>query len=111
MTGGFTGGALSFKGQKKAKKKKSKSKHKTDKSPPAQQQKEQDQAASTADNYHDELTPAERKALVRKKEREQKDLEKLAQKSHRENIEEYNEKLGNLTEHNDIPRVSAAGNG
>ena len=26
-------------------------------------------------------------------------------------VEEFNEKLGNLTEHNDIPRISAAGNG
>ena len=43
--------------------------------------------------------------------REKQELEKVASKSHRDRIEEFNEKLGNLTEHNDIPRVSAAGNG
>ena len=31
--------------------------------------------------------------------------------SHRERVEQFNEKLGSLTELNDIPRVSAAGNG
>jgi hypothetical protein len=31
--------------------------------------------------------------------------------SHRERVEQFNEKLGQLTELNDIPRVSAAGNG
>ena len=31
--------------------------------------------------------------------------------SHRERVEQFNEKLGKLTELNDIPRVSAAGNG
>lgn len=31
--------------------------------------------------------------------------------SHRERVEQFNEKVGSLTELNDIPRVSAAGNG
>lgn len=31
--------------------------------------------------------------------------------SHRERVNKFNEKLGSLTELNDIPRVSAAGNG
>lgn len=31
--------------------------------------------------------------------------------SHRERVEQFNEQLGKLTELNDIPRVSAAGNG
>jgi len=34
-----------------------------------------------------------------------KRIEKMAAKSHREKIEEYNEKLANLSEHHDIPRV------
>ena len=62
-------------------------------------------------NYADEMTDAERKALKRRHEREQKELEKVALKSHRERVEEFNEKLATQTEHNDIPRVSAAGNG
>jgi len=57
------------------------------------------------------MTDAERKALKRRQEREQKELEQLVQKSHRERVEEFNEKLASQTEHNDIPRVSAAGNG
>ena len=32
-------------------------------------------------------------------------------KSFRDRIEEFNSKLSTLTEHNDIPRISAAGNG
>ena len=59
----------------------------------------------------DELTEAERKALKFKKQRQKEDSEKIAQKSHRQRVEELNEKLGSMTELNDIPRVSAAGNG
>ena len=54
----------------------------------------------------DDLTPAERRSLNRKKRREREESEKIGRKSHRERVEEFNEKLGNLTEHNDIPRVS-----
>ncbi|KAL7574538.1 hypothetical protein ACA910_015893 [Epithemia clementina (nom. ined.)] len=113
MKSKFTGGALSFKGDStgtKAKKKKSKTKHQPNKhdstAVPKHSVVVDDQVV-----VDDDKTEAERKALARKKERERKDLEKLAQKSHRETIEEFNEKLGQLTEHNDIPRVSAAGNG
>lgn len=59
----------------------------------------------------DELTEAERKALKFKKHRQQQESEKIALKSHRERVEDLNEKLGKMTELNDIPRVSAAGNG
>ena len=102
MKSKFTGGALSFKGDKtKAKKKKSKSKHKSDTTTTEQQVP----ADSNKQVIADDMTEAERKAMARKKERETKDLEKMAQKSHRATIEEFNEKLGQLTEHNDIPRV------
>ena len=83
MKGAFiTGGALSFKGDKKAKKKKSKSKHKS-----ASKSEDPAVAAAKVSEPMEEMTEAERKAAVRKKERERKDLEKLAQKSHRETIE------------------------
>ena len=39
--------------------------------------------------------------------REEKDLEQIAKKSHRERVEQLNEKLGKLTEHNDIPPAIA----
>ena len=105
----FLGGSLSFKGDKKKskKKKKSKTKHKLKnegdvaKLPPP----------SDEDDVDDELTEAERKALKFKKRRQQEESKKIAQQSHRERVETLNEKLGNMTELNDIPRVSAAGNG
>lgn len=59
----------------------------------------------------DELTDAEKKALKFKKHRQKEESIKIAKKSHRERVEDLNEKLGQMTELNDIPRVSAAGNG
>lgn len=110
MPTAFTGGALSFKGdkkkKKKAKKKSSQAKHKLD----DRSSSGTVVPASAIDPLAD-MTAAERKAMERKKERIRIDNQKLAQKSHRERIEEFNEKLGSATEHNDIPRVSAAGNG
>jgi len=122
----FLGGVLSFKGDKKKsrrKSKKSKTKHKMkddgtvaeiSRSSPQHGKNDPDriidQFSSSSDN-DDELTEAERKALKFKKHRQQQESKKIAQKSHRERVEDLNEKLGNLTELNDIPRVSAAGNG
>jgi hypothetical protein len=37
--------------------------------------------------------------------REQERLAKVASKSHRERVQEYNEKLSKLSEHHDIPKV------
>ena len=42
---------------------------------------------------------------------ESREVKKVAEKSYRERIEEFNHALGTQTEHNDIPRVSSAGNG
>mmetsp|Transcript_5676 Transcript_5676/g.6296 ORF Transcript_5676/g.6296 Transcript_5676/m.6296 type:complete len:117 (-) Transcript_5676:358-708(-) len=111
------GGALSFKGDKKKLKKRSK---KTKKS--IDKMNEERDYHDTIENIpaesvpydnddDDELTEAERKALKFKKQRQKEDSEKIAQKSHRQRVEELNEKLGSMTELNDIPRVSAAGNG
>jgi hypothetical protein len=105
MPGEFIGGALSFKGEKKKKKPKKKTqsaKHGMD--PP-------EILLPPPSVVEDGLTEAERKARKRRLERERMDAEKAAQKSHRERIEEFNTKLASLTELNDIPRVSAAGNG
>ena len=98
-TSAFTGGVLSFKGDKKKKKVKKKS------------QTVKHESATLPAPIDDDMTEAERKAMRKQKERELQELEQVAKKSHRERVEEYNEKLGKLTEHNDIPRVSAAGNG
>lgn len=57
------------------------------------------------------LTEAQKKARERQLKLEEQQFKKLAAKPYRERVEEYNLKLSKLTEHNDIPRVSAAGNG
>lgn len=107
----FVGGALSFKGdgkKKKISKKSRKSKHALKEGDDESRHEKDvittsDTAAASDD---DDMTEAERRALKYKLEKERKDLAKVASKSHRERVEEFNEKLGNLTEHNDIPRVS-----
>jgi protein FAM32A len=115
----FVGGSLSFKGDKNAKKKKSnKAKHSL-KSPTEAVDSAAADGGGGGDVISDalvvsapheadldsDLTDAERKALKKKRERELQELGKLAEKSHRERVEEFNERLASLTEHNDIPRV------
>ena len=107
VTPSFLGGALSFKGDKKTKAKKKRRKAKAKYHIDEEKKKERIKPQSVPDDdYDDELTEAERKALKYKLEKERNDLERVAAKSHRERVEEFNEKLGQLTEHNDIPRVS-----
>jgi protein FAM32A len=116
----FSGGKLNLKGSKKGKKKNKKSKHKLKRKEDEEKirisndendNNGDDDSSNDTDNDNDNdnddgLTPSERKSLKLKKERERIELEKLGSKSHRERVEEFNDKLGNLTEHNDIPRVS-----
>jgi protein FAM32A len=118
MPGDFVGGALNFKGEKsRIKKKKRRVKHDLQQSPPPTTTTSftttgtETSRNDTTDNIYDGLTDTERKAQRRRLERERMDAEKIAQKSHRERIEEFNTKLASQTELNDIPRVSAAGNG
>jgi len=130
---GFVRGKLTLKGDKKKKKKKSrKTKHSLEKDESNVKEKDIESRASDDDDEigkkeevtqqgsssgdavienNDDLTDAERRSLKYKKENQMRDLEKIAGKSHRERIEEFNTALGELSEHNDIPRVSAAGNG
>jgi protein FAM32A len=73
-----------------------------------------DEGKGNADVVKDDeihLTEAQKRFKKQKMEKEKRDAEKLAQKSFRDRIDEFNQKLSKLTEHNDIPRVSAAGNG
>eukprot|EP00980_Cylindrotheca_fusiformis_P030805 scaffold25450_cov117-Cylindrotheca_fusiformis.AAC.2 len=92
-------------GDKKKSKKKRKAKHKL-----AEEAKKQ-KAVSDRSSDEEDMTEAEKRAHKFKMERQRQESEAIAKKSHRERVEELNEKLGSLTEHNDIPRVSAAGNG
>jgi protein FAM32A len=57
------------------------------------------------------LTASQRRHLERKIEKEKEEAKKLSKTSFRERVEQFNNKLAQLTEHNDIPRISAAGNG
>jgi protein FAM32A len=57
------------------------------------------------------LTPAQKKQKEKLDAREAAKMRELVKKTHREKVEEFNHKLSTLTEHNDLPRVSAAGNG
>lgn len=57
------------------------------------------------------LTDAQKRFKQKQQERETAEAKKLVGSSYRERINQFNEKLSKLTEHNDIPRVSAAGNG
>lgn len=54
------------------------------------------------------LTPIPRTPTLKQ---EKQLMKKVLSKTHRERIDEFNQYLSVLTEHNDIPRVSAAGNG
>lgn len=65
----------------------------------------------SSDAEVDDSTPAQRRHVEHQKKREQELIEKMASKTYRERIEELNQHLGSLTEHHDVPRVSAAGNG
>jgi protein FAM32A len=57
------------------------------------------------------LTDAQRRHREKKLLKEQKEIKKMATSTYRDRMEQFNYKLSVMTEHNDIPRVSAAGNG
>ena len=114
-TSSFTGGKLNLKGdkKKKSKKKSSKSKHNVgEDSTHAKHSssRDRDEEHPNSDS-EEELTTAEKRLKSLKQKSERKEMEKIVKMSHRERVEDFNTKLGKLTELNDIPRVSAAGNG
>ena len=57
------------------------------------------------------MTDAQKIHKEKRKVAEEKELKKLLKTTHRDRIEMFNCRLGQMTEHNDIPRISAAGNG
>ena len=50
-------------------------------------------------------TEAELRFELMRMEREKKEIERLAQKSYRERVDEFNKKIANESEHHDIPKV------
>ena len=69
------------------------------------------QITSALDEEDEFLTESQRKHRRRKLELESRDANSLVKSSYRERVEDFNNRLASLTEHNDIPRISAAGNG
>ncbi|XP_031276425.1 protein FAM32A-like [Pistacia vera] len=61
-----------------------------------------EEASGMLDDY---LTPAERRYLQQWEKIDRQRLSKLANKSHRDRIQDFNQYLANLTEHYDIPKV------
>jgi protein FAM32A len=57
------------------------------------------------------LTASQKRHMERKIEKEKEDAKKMSKTSFRDRVEMFNNKLAQMTEHNDIPRISAAGNG
>ncbi|XP_004501252.1 uncharacterized protein [Cicer arietinum] len=53
----------------------------------------------------DYLTPAERRFLQQTEKLELQRLAKMASRSHRDRIQQFNQYLANLSEHYDIPKV------
>lgn len=53
----------------------------------------------------DRRTEAEKRFEQRQMQLEQDRLKKLASKSHRDRVKDFNDYLSNLSEHHDIPRV------
>ncbi len=67
---------------------------------------------SAAEDSEDEFLTSAQLAQKRKAQAKETDIAKAkAAVSYRDRINEFNNKLAAATEHNDIPRVSAAGNG
>ena len=57
------------------------------------------------------LTEAQKKHIEKMKENEYKEVKLVVNTTYRERLEKFNTTLATMSEHNDIPRVSAAGNG
>jgi len=66
---------------------------------------QQTEALAEEEQEIDTRTPAERRYEESLAKREKERIAKMAQKSHRERIEEFNQKLTNMSEHYDIPKV------
>ncbi len=69
------------------------------------------EAVDDEEAVDDGLTDTQRRHKQRLLDKEKAEISKFVAKTHRQRVEEYNIKLANMTEHNDLPRVSAAGNG
>ncbi|KAJ3305318.1 hypothetical protein HDV03_001611 [Kappamyces sp. JEL0829] len=91
----FQGGSLKLKGESGVKKKKKKSKKEPDTGEMAAARASARQAKTEAELQHEKI----------QQERLEKRIALLAEKSHKEKVNEFNKYLSKLSEHHDIPRV------
>ncbi len=66
---------------------------------------------AAAPSFEDHLTETQKKHLLRKQDIEARAVKSMTGMTFRERVEVFNHKLNIMTEHNDLPRISAAGNG
>lgn len=110
----FVGGKLKLKGgdprvsKKKKKKKTPVSNDVEEGAPEAQEAKASLEGYAIAESTGegvDRRTEAEKRFEEKMLEAEKKRLAKLAHTSHRDRVRDFNEKLAQLSEHHDIPKV------
>jgi protein FAM32A len=117
----FTGGKLKLKGsssddKKKKKKKRSREEREsvthTDTSS-SNSSKEEKSISSTAYSHDpdEHLTDSQRKFEQKKRKAELSSAKNIVGTTYRDRVELFNYNLSVMSEHNDIPRISAAGNG
>uniref|UniRef100_K3WJS6 DUF1754-domain-containing protein n=1 Tax=Globisporangium ultimum (strain ATCC 200006 / CBS 805.95 / DAOM BR144) TaxID=431595 RepID=K3WJS6_GLOUD len=101
------------KDKKKSKKKHKKEarRHRSDDGADGEEVEREQSREDDVEILMNDMTPAQRRHEEHRRKREQAEIEKMAGKTYRERVEELNQYLGSLTEHHDVPRVSAAGNG
>ncbi len=68
-------------------------------------------SSSSAPTKVSHLTASELKHLEKKAKAEDREIQKKAKQSYTERLDGYNKYLSTLPAHNDIPKISAAGNG
>ncbi|GAB5362491.1 hypothetical protein AAMO2058_000801500 [Amorphochlora amoebiformis] len=98
-------GKLSFKTAGKKKKKKKRKNADKDSERTDKKLKSSDSKSRSKEEKFEGLTESEKNYLKTKSKMEERLIKKKIKKTHREKIKEFNNYLGSLTEHNDIPRV------
>lgn len=110
------GGKLKFKGSQRKDKKTSKSESDRSAALPSNVSNQKNESSVSISEIGEKksllfMTDAQKIHKEKRKATEEKELKKFIKTSHRDRIEKFNLLLGQMTEHNDIPRISAAGNG
>ena len=103
----IVGGRLQLKGKaldvKDGGVKKKKKKYQREESSQTESDKNGDERNPHSD--YDHLTPAERRYMEQKQKIDMKKMAKVANKSYKDRMQDFNQYLANLSEHYDIPKV------